>query len=109
MKSLNSLLKTTVTAAFALALATVATRSLAEEPAAAKVKPYTLQTCPVSGEKLGEMGSPYVFTNSNREIKLCCKGCLSKFTNEPAAYIKKIETAEAEAAKAPAATHQHKH
>jgi hypothetical protein len=67
--------------------------------AAAPVKPYTLKTCPVSDEKLGEMGKPYIFTNANREIKLCCKDCLKDFKKDPAKYVKKIEAAEAKAAK----------
>jgi hypothetical protein len=59
-----------------------------------EIKPYPLKTCVVSGEKLGEMGTPYVFTNDNREIKLCCKDCLKDFKKDPAKYTKKIETAE---------------
>src|SRR5205085_11428460 len=47
----------------------------AADKSAAKPKPYTLKTCPVSDEKLGDMGDPYVFTHEGREIKLCCKGC----------------------------------
>ena len=62
---------------------------------ASKVKPYTLKTCPVSDEKLGEMGKPYVFTNDTREIKLCCKDCLKDFKKDPKKYVKKIEEAEA--------------
>ena len=64
-----------------------------------EVTPYTLTTCVVSDEKLGEMGKPYVFTNDNREIKLCCKSCLKDFKKEPAKYLKKIEEAEAKARK----------
>jgi hypothetical protein len=59
-----------------------------------KVKPYPLKTCVVTGEKLGEMGKPYVFTHEGREIKLCCKGCLRAFNKEPAKYLKKLEEAE---------------
>src|SRR5438093_6234098 len=63
----------------------------------AKPKPYTLKTCPVSDEKLGDMGDPYVFTHEGREIKLCCKGCLKDFNKDSAKYIKKIEKAEKKA------------
>jgi len=35
--------------------------------------PDLLATCPVSGEKLGEMGKPVVFTYKDQEVKLCCK------------------------------------
>ena len=61
--------------------------------------PDLLTTCPVSGEKLGEMGKPYVFTHEGREIKLCCKSCLKDFKKDPAKYVKKIEEAEARAKK----------
>src|SRR3954471_2508618 len=62
-----------------------------------KPKPYTLKTCPVSDEKLGEMGKPFAFTHEGREIKLCCKDCQKDFKKDPAKYIKKIEKAEAKA------------
>ncbi len=71
----------------------------ADDKTEAKIKPYTLKTCAVSDEKLGEMGKPYVFTNDNREIKLCCKSCLKDFKKDPAKYVKKIEQAEAKAGK----------
>ncbi len=64
-----------------------------------KPKPYALKTCAVTGEKLGGMGEPYTFTHEGREIKLCCKGCLKEFKKDPAKYIKKVEAAEAKAAK----------
>jgi hypothetical protein len=69
------------------------------KPSNEKVTPYTLKVCVVSGDKLGEMGKPYVFTNDTREIKLCCKDCLKPFKKEPAKYVKKIEEAEAKAKK----------
>jgi hypothetical protein len=74
--------------------------ALAAEPnasprPAAKAKPYTLKTCPVSGEKLGgDMGEPYVFEQDGRQIKLCCKSCLKDFKKNPSKYIKQIEKAE---------------
>ena len=65
-----------------------------------KLKPYTLKFCIVTGEKLGEMGDPFVYEYEGREIKFCCKGCVKDFKKEPAKYIKKIEEAEAKAKKA---------
>lgn len=59
-----------------------------------KAKPYPLKTCVVSDEKLGEMGTPYVFTHEGREVKLCCKSCVKDFNKEPAKYMKKIAAAE---------------
>ncbi len=64
-----------------------------------KAKPYTLKTCPVSDEKLGGMGDPYVFTYQDREIKLCCKDCKKDFDKDPKKFIKKIEKAEKSAKK----------
>ncbi len=55
------------------------------------VKPYKLDTCIVSDEKLGEMGKAFVFTHEGQEIKLCCKKCKSKFDKDPAIYLKKLE------------------
>src|SRR5512138_2657529 len=69
----------------------------ADQKTKPKLKPYTLKTCVVSGEKLGGMGDAYVFEHEGREIKLCCKSCLKDFKKDPAKYIKKIEQAEAKA------------
>lgn len=59
-----------------------------------KVKPYTLDYCIVSGEKLGTMGKAPSITYKDREIKFCCPGCISTFKKDPDKYIKKIEDAE---------------
>lgn len=66
----------------------------------AAAKPYPLDTCLVSGEKLGHGGmTPYAFAYQGREIQLCCKDCLKDFHKEPANFLKKLEAAEKEAAK----------
>ncbi len=64
-----------------------------------KAKPYPLKTCVVTDEKLGEMGEAYTFVYKDREVKLCCKGCLKDFNKNPAKYVKKMEEAEAKAKK----------
>ena len=64
-----------------------------------KAKPYPLDKCVVSDEKLGEMGKPYVFKHEGREVQLCCKSCLKDFKKDPAKYLKKIDEAEAKAKK----------
>ena len=66
----------------------------AEKAKSEKVKSYPLEKCVVSDEKLGSMGKPYVFTNENQEVKLCCKDCLKEFKKEKAKYMAKIEKAE---------------
>ena len=63
--------------------------------AATPPKPDKLTTCPVSGEKLGEMGKPYVFVYKDQEVKLCCSGCKKDFDKDPAKYLKKIREADA--------------
>jgi hypothetical protein len=68
----------------------------AEKPAA---KPYPLQTCVVTDEKLGDMGKPYVFEHAGREIKLCCKSCLKDFNRDTAKYLKKLDEAQKKAGK----------
>ena len=72
---------------------------LAADPKVEKPKPYILKVCPVSDEKLGEMGDPMVFTFEGREIKLCCKNCEKDFKKDSAKFIKKIEKAEKSAKK----------
>jgi YHS domain-containing protein len=63
------------------------------------VKPDLLTTCPVSGEKLGEMGEPYVFVYKGQEVKFCCPACKKDFDKDPERYLKKIRAAAAAAAK----------
>ena len=74
--------------------------SAADDKPETKLKPYTLTTCVVSGDKLGEMGEPFVYKYKDREIKFCCKNCLKDFNKDPQKYIKKIEKAEKKDAKA---------
>ena len=60
---------------------------------AAKVKPYPLDTCLVSGEKLGGMGDAFVFTKDGQEVKLCCKSCKKDFDKDTAKFMGKIAEA----------------
>ena len=57
----------------------------------AKLKPYPLTTCLVSGEKLGGMGKPFAYQYKDQEIKFCCKSCLRDFNKDPEKYLKKLE------------------
>ncbi len=56
-----------------------------------KVKRYPLETCLVSGDKLGAMGKPVRFATQGREIILCCQDCRKDFDKEPARYLKLLE------------------
>jgi YHS domain-containing protein len=55
------------------------------------VKSYPLDTCVVSGKKLGVMGQPFVFVHEGQEVKLCCKECRKDFDKEPAKYLKMLQ------------------
>ena len=95
MKKLKTLTAITLALTYVAAPLTL----LAGDKKAEKVKPYPLEKCVVSDEKLGEMGKPFVFTHEGQEIKLCCKSCQKDFKKDPAKYLAKIKAAEAEKAK----------
>ena len=98
MKSLNRFHKFLMTGAALMALATISATAEDKKPAPI---PDKLTTCPVSGEKLNEMGKPLVFEYKGREVKLCCKDCKADFDKDPAKFMKKIEAADKAAAKDP--------
>ena len=95
----TSILIAAMSAAFAIIAVPALRAEDAKEPGKAvkteekkeAAKPYPLDTCIVSGEKLNEMGKPFVFIYQGQEIKLCCKDCKKKFDKEPAKYLKKLE------------------
>src|SRR5579859_4577197 len=101
-------LKVAILSIFALGLIAAPIASFADDAKdtdAKKPKAYTLKKCPVSGDKLGEMGDPFVFVYKDkkirddvgREIKLCCKSCKKDFDKDSAKFIKQIEKDEAKA------------
>src|SRR5208282_6221182 len=96
MKTLKMLGILALTGSFlAVPLAGVAADT--NSAAATPPKPDKLTTCPVSGEKLGEMGKPYTFVYQGQEIKLCCPGCKKDFDKDPAQYVAKIRAADKKA------------
>jgi YHS domain-containing protein len=60
-------------------------------PSESGAKPYSLETCLVSGKKLGSMGDPYVIVHEGQEIKFCCDGCEPTFKKDPAKFLAKLE------------------
>jgi hypothetical protein len=58
-----------------------------------KTKPYPMETCVISGEKLGSMGDPVVFTEGDQEVQICCKSCQKDFNKDKKASLKKISDA----------------
>ena len=77
-----------------LALALAALTVTAADAKKETPKPDKLTTCPVSGDKLGEMGKPFEFVYEGQQVKLCCESCKKDFDKEPAKFIKKIQAAE---------------
>jgi YHS domain-containing protein len=56
-------------------------------------KPYPLDVCIVSGEKLGSMGDPISIVHEGQEIKFCCDSCPPKFKKDPEKYLGKLNEA----------------
>lgn len=94
MKNLIRLLTAATLAALAFAPATAAEKKDKE-----KDKPYPLEVCLVSDEKLGDMGDPFVLSHKGQEIKLCCKSCKKDFDKDPAKMMTKLAEEVAKKAK----------
>ena len=75
---------------FALIITSLCLICQADDKLPAGVKPYPLDYCVVSNEKLGSMGQPVVFIFENQEIKLCCKECRKDFDADPKKFLEKI-------------------
>ena len=87
----------------AVALAALAGLALAASaplagPATFGGDPYPLDTCPVSGEKLGKDAEVVVLEGmkdkllDGTQVKFCCGKCISKFKADPAKFAKEYET-----------------
>jgi YHS domain-containing protein len=75
------------------------TNSAGATPHAPPPRPDLLPTCPVSGDKLGEMGKPLIFVYQGQEVKLCCPDCKTDFDKNPKKYMKLIRAADKKQAK----------
>lgn len=82
----------------AIAFAAVSCNKQESSPVASaaesSAKPYPLDTCLVSGEKLGSMGDPVIINHEGQEIKFCCDSCVPKFKKDPAKYLSKLDHAD---------------
>ena len=80
--------------AVAAALACTLTWAAETPKAPAKADTYPLDTCVVTGAKLGgEMGKAVKYDYKGREIRFCCQGCIKTFEQDPAKYLKKLDDA----------------
>ena len=62
-------------------------------------KPYPLDYCLVTGDKIGEMGTPVSTIYKGQEIKFCCKDCVKDFQKDPDKFLKKLAEEEEKAKK----------
>ena len=93
-------LKTLIAIALAVPFLLSPIPSLAEDTnsvAPVNPKPDLLANCPVSGDKLGEMGKSVVFVYQGQEVKLCCPDCKKDFDKDPVKYLSKIRSADEKA------------
>lgn len=90
--------------ALAMACTALTTSLCAAESKRKHPKPYPMEVCVVSGEKLGSMGEPFVFVHEGQQVKLCCKGCKKDFDAGPKKFVAKIEEAAKKVKKYPAKT-----
>ncbi len=49
------------------------------------------EVCPVSDEKLGDMGTPIKVQVRDRAVFLCCEMCRKKILNDPDKYLAKLD------------------
>lgn len=89
---MNPVLKTVLLTLTTLALS-VAPSLAADKKVKLKVKPYPLDTCIVSDEKLGSMGEAVTFTEGDQEVALCCESCKKDFNKDKKALLAKINAA----------------
>ena len=60
--------------------------------AADEAKPVEVgnKICPVSGEKVGEMGDIVTYEHEGKIYNLCCTMCEKDFKKDPQKYIEKV-------------------
>ena len=83
----------------ALALVQAGCKSSPDSSTQAAAKPYPLDYCLVSGDKIGEMGKPIVIVYHGQQFKFCCSDCLPKFKEDPERYVKNLAEQEKKAQK----------
>ena len=68
----------------------LAASAMAADPAApakaATEQSATNTVCPVSGDKVGEMGKPTYVDYKGKKVALCCKDCVKEFQKDPAKF-----------------------
>ena len=64
-----------------------------QAPAADVIKPIEVGNtfCPISGDKVGQMGEIVKQEYKGKIYNFCCKMCLKDFNKDPEKYIKALE------------------
>jgi YHS domain-containing protein len=83
----------------ALALLQAGCATSPGQPESSMAKPYPLDYCLVSGDKIGAMGPPVLTVYKGQEIKFCCKDCVKDFQKDPDQFLQKLAAAEKAARK----------
>lgn len=55
---------------------------------------YPLTTCVVSGDPLDATGEAFVIQHEGREVRFCCRSCITQFKEDPAKYLALLDQAE---------------
>jgi YHS domain-containing protein len=63
-----------------------ASPSASAAPSAQTSEKAVNTVCPVSGDKVGDIGKPVYAQYQGKTIAFCCKDCLKKFNNNPDKY-----------------------
>ncbi len=75
-------------------------RSIDERLVQQQLMHYPLDTCIVSGEKLGSRGEPVNHVHKNRLVRFCCPDCIGAFEKKPAEYLRALDERIADAQRA---------
>jgi YHS domain-containing protein len=62
------------------------TASASAAPSAQASQEAVNTVCPVSGDKVGDIGKPVYAQYQGKTIAFCCKDCLKKFNKNPDKY-----------------------
>ena len=68
-------------------LSPVARAFLAKLPEAERIAALAQRTCPVTGDVLGADGTPIKVRILNRDVYVCCTGCVTDLRKDPTRYL----------------------
>jgi hypothetical protein len=60
----------------------------ADEAPQGGIKPYPLDNCVVSNDKIDPQVPPLIF--NGQEYRFCCRGCIKKFNRDPEKYAARL-------------------